>query len=258
MRTTWLSQPRYSMIHFGAFTIIVAGTAVIALGYYMESVVMPRVQTVTDALLETPLPDVVAAPSTREPDPMVYRKPYQFGRDVFTMRLPAWRQILGPLQGKPGLNYLEVGLFEGRSAIWMLENILTDPTARMTGVDIFEGELRDRYFRNLQLSGAADKVTTINQPSQIALRTLPLESFDIIYIDGSHVKCDVLEDAVLSWRLLKSGGLLIFDDYQHVASITATGLYEAPKVAIDAFFQCFDHRCEVIHNEWQVILRKKY
>ena len=51
------------------------------------------------------------------------------------------------------------------------------------------------------------------EPSQVVLRRLPLETYDIIYIDGSHATSDVLEDAVLSYRLLKPGGLLIFDDY---------------------------------------------
>jgi hypothetical protein len=31
--------------------------------------------------------------------------------------------------------------------------------------------------------------------------------------DGSHRARDVLEDAVLSWPLLKVGGIMLFDDY---------------------------------------------
>lgn len=38
------------------------------------------------------------------------------------------------------------------------------------------------------------------------------ESFDIIYIDGNHESKYVLEDAVLSFKKLKKGGWLIFDD----------------------------------------------
>ena len=53
----------------------------------------------------------------------------------------------------------------------------------------------------------------------MVLRRLPLESFDIIYIDGSHAVNDVLEDAVLSFRLLKPEGILIFDDYRWVGAL---------------------------------------
>ena len=36
---------------------------------------------------------------------------------------------------------------------------------------------------------------------------------DLIYIDGSHLAKDVLSDAILSWKLLKPSGVMIFDDY---------------------------------------------
>jgi len=38
-------------------------------------------------------------------------------------------------------------------------------------------------------------------------------NYDIVYIDGSHVANDVLQDAVLVWQLVKVGGFMIFDDY---------------------------------------------
>ena len=91
------------------------------------------------------------------------------------------------------------------------------------------------------------------------MRNLPLESFDIIYIDGSHAKDAVLEDAVLSWRLLKEGGLLIFDDYRW-AGVFGVAEFDAetdvPKLAIDPFVRCFDRHFDVIHNSHQLILRK--
>ncbi len=173
--------------------------------------------------------------------------------------------MLEPYKGRPGVNYLEVGLYEGRSALWMLENILTHPSAHLTGIDVFEGPLKDRCLENLRRSGAGDKVTTIIEPSQVVLRRLPLESFDIIYIDGSHAVADVLEDAVLSFRLLKPGGILIFDDYRWVGALgagagTKDKPSDFPKFAIDRFVQCFDKDLEVIHHTEasnQLILRKR-
>jgi hypothetical protein len=38
--------------------------------------------------------------------------------------------------------------------------------------------------------------------------------FDFIYIDGSHLRGDVLTDAVLSWQLLGRGGVMVLDDYE--------------------------------------------
>lgn len=40
--------------------------------------------------------------------------------------------------------------------------------------------------------------------------------FDFCYIDASHAPEDVLRDAILAWPLMKSGGVIMFDDYgQH-------------------------------------------
>jgi hypothetical protein len=85
------------------------------------------------------------------------------------------------------------------------------------------------------------------------LRSLPLDHYDFAYIDGSHIAPDVLEDAVLAFRLLKPGARMILDDYQW-------NLHEdetlRPKLAIDAFLSVFRRRCEVLHGSYQVIVRK--
>jgi predicted O-methyltransferase YrrM len=143
----------------------------------------------------------------------------------------------------------------------MLENILTDPTSRLTGIEIFDGELKQRFFDNLRRSRAEDRATVIIEPSQFAMRNLPLESFDIVYIDGSHATADVLEDAVLSYRLLKPGGVLIFDDYRGAGALgqgplTRDKTSDFPKAAIDRFVQCFEDSLRVMHNSYQLILKK--
>ncbi len=245
---------RYNLIHvagsalLGAVIMIGAGVAGI------DHLLNWRFCAVREAWQASPMPAVVvAAPEKRE---AIYRKPYTFTEDWSGDHLSVWAKVLEPWRGNPNLRYLEIGLFEGGSMLWMLENILTDQSCRVTGIDCFDGELRDRFYGNLHLSGAEDRVTVMNEFSQTALRKLPLDSFDIIYIDGSHVQCDVLEDAVLCWRLLKKGGLLIFDDYHYLKPFPVPEGYACPKVAVDAFYACFHHRCEVVHNGTQAIVRK--
>jgi SAM-dependent methyltransferase len=211
------------------------------------------------AMLQSPLPEKVVSPAGTAQGITPYQKQYDFSNDWFTHNIPIWQEVLKPYRGEPNVSYLEVGAYEGGSVIWMLENILTDPTAKLTAIDIFSGPYKDKYFKNIDHSGYSDKVTTITNYSQLALRSLPLNSFDIIYIDGSHAKQDVLEDAVLSWRLLKSGGLLIFDDYRWAGCFgerNTTDPTDCPKVAIDPFFQCFESHFQVVHNGNQLILRK--
>jgi len=39
------------------------------------------------------------------------------------------------------------------------------------------------------------------------------ENFEIIYIDGSHKADNVFYDAMESFKILKKGGILLFDDF---------------------------------------------
>jgi len=183
-----------------------------------------------------------------------YQKEYNFSDDWFTGRLPTWKRILRRFKGKSNLQYLEIGVYEGRSIIWMLENILTHPTSKATGIDTFPGQLKQRFLDNLKLGGFVDRVNLIQGKSQIELRRLPLNTYDIIYIDGSHLAKDVLTDAALSWDLLKDDGILIFDDYKWMLD---RPVQLRPKSAIDSFLVCFGGCCEVVHRGYQMIVKKQ-
>jgi len=192
------------------------------------------------------------------------RSGYNFSSDWFTKKSPAWAEALKDYAGKPNVQYLEVGVYEGRAVAWMLENILTHPTSHVTGIDIFIGELSQGSFdfepESLKLyednaiaAGGEGRLTTYAEFSQNILRKLPLNYYDIIYIDGGHSGKSVLEDAILAFRLLKVGGVMIFDDYRWFR--TAPRL-NRPGYAIDIFHEFYGDQFEMIHNETQFLLRK--
>lgn len=194
---------------------------------------------------------------------------YNFTADLFSNKSPAWEVAMAEFAGKADVQYLEVGVYEGRSVVWMLENILTHPTSHVTGIDIFwsdsaetyefSPEKQEYYEANLLAAGGEGRFTTLVDFSQIALRELPLEYFDIIYIDGAHNGPAVLEDAVLSWRLLKEGGILIFDDYRWGKGKDKIA---TPSYAIDIFLETFAGEesfagdFELLHGERQIILKR--
>src|SRR5437764_7667049 len=125
---------------------------------------------------------------------------YSYTADYVSNAQADWQDLLADLRGRPGLRVLEIGSYEGRSTVWFLQNVLTHPTAAITCVDPFlwrEDEMR--FDHNLRVAGGADKVTKRKGPSQSVLPSLPRESFDLIYVDGSHAAADVLLDGVLSW-----------------------------------------------------------
>ena len=261
---SWFWLPRYNPIVLTLFmliTIILTATCVYTC-LYEEFV--KRVAMIHKTATVSPLPMVVVE-VVEKPEVVSYQKSYRFSTDWVTRVAGIWKKLLEPLRGKPSVQYLEIGVFEGRSLIWMLENILTDDTSRATAIDVFKGSYKNTYLHNIEKSGLSEKVTTLTGLSQVVLRKLPLESFDVIYVDGSHAKDDVLEDAVLSWRLLKKDGLMIFDDYRRIGikiqyDSSLPQQHDkiiSPKPAIDAFVQCFEDRCEVVHNGYQLIIKRK-
>lgn len=190
----------------------------------------------------------------------------QFSQDWFTQNSKYWeRHIVPKLAGKSCLNFLEIGCFEGRATVWMMENILADPTSKITVIDTFEGSTEHQgsgvdvsQIEALFLSNIEpykEKVTVHKGYSQLVLRKFePKESYDLIYIDGSHHSVDVLEDAVLSFRLLKKGGILVFDDYTWMLPGEPN---DRPGIAIESFMSTHKETTDLIHIGWQVFLIKK-
>ncbi|MBD1862931.1 MULTISPECIES: class I SAM-dependent methyltransferase [Trichocoleus] len=193
-------------------------------------------------------------------------KSYTFTSDWFSFNIPTWQVYLQQFVGQPNLTVLEIGSWEGRSTCWLLEDVLTHPSSTITCVDTFEGSfehqsydpdyiksLEDRFDFNIQQSGASERVKKIVGSSHRVLKSLPPNTYDFIYIDGSHLACDVLIDAVLSWPLVKVQGLLVFDDYDFRFPNQPN---QNTQIGIDAFVSSFSPKIEIIHKGHQLILRK--
>lgn len=189
---------------------------------------------------------------------------YRFTFDWVSPHASAWEKDLAHLKGKPNVRGLEIGCFEGQSAVWWLENILTDPTSSLTCVDPFAIPMDstllryfERYFdHNVAATGAGERVTKLVGSSMVILRSLPPAHYDFVYVDGSHRVGDVLQDAVLAWTILKPGGTAMFDDYDLVDDV-AEGLFaRAPGRALDAFLAILGNSATIERRDWQLILRK--
>jgi hypothetical protein len=75
------------------------------------------------------------------------------------------------------------------------------------------------------------------------------DTFDFIYIDGDHTAYGVMKDAVNAYECLSIGGILAFDDYMWPSG---KGVYNEPKVAIDAFLAVYGNRIKLIQKSYQV------
>jgi predicted O-methyltransferase YrrM len=118
--------------------------------------------------------------------------------------------------------FLEIGVFEGRTACWLLGNLLTHPGARYVGVDGWCGgvaierrsaeEVEQRCRANLR--PFADRATLIKgRTSKVLGRVVKRHGpFDAVYIDGGHKPVTMLQDTLLVWPAVEPGGIVIWDD----------------------------------------------
>ena len=80
------------------------------------------------------------------------------------------------------------------------------------------------------------------------------QKFDVIYVDGSHFADDVLTDGIIAWRLLKQGGVLIFDDVLSPFYLRAQA---NSAWAIKLFLKYHEGEYNILNAGYQVILQKK-
>jgi tetratricopeptide (TPR) repeat protein len=175
---------------------------------------------------------------------------YEFTSNWLTNNLPNWQEHLQPWIGQPNVQALEIGSYQGMSACWLLDRVLTHPSATIACVDPY---FQDEFYFNLDKTGAGDRVIKLPGKSVNVLRSLAPQTYDLIYIDGSHLAVDAFLDALLSWQLLKVGGLLMFDDYKF---IDVNNPFENTQVGIDSFIELFAGQVEIVHQQYQLFLKK--
>ncbi len=184
------------------------------------------------------------------------QNPYQYSEDFVSHWEGTWELMLGPLRGTRGLRILEIGSFEGRSAVWFLENLLTADDASIVCLDPFKAPWAEGFFdKNMVLTGVGNKVTKLKMRSDEYLAAMPEDRFDLVYVDGGHTAPTVLFDALLSWLLVKPGGILMFDDYEWGPDKPP---HERPQISIDVFMAILAGNYEVLHEGYQILLRKPF
>ena len=188
---------------------------------------------------------------------------YQFTEDWFSHNVPILKDVLAEFVGRENVKMLEIGSFQGRSTVWMLENILTHPSSTITCIDTFEGsiehldaqrkDLWEIFKHNIEPFGG--KVVVHRGSSHDKVREMSNKpTFDIIYVDGDHTAPSVLQDAVLAFPLLKPGGVMVFDDYLWTGM---PDVLDRPKVAIDAFVHIFQKQLIIMATSYQFLIKKR-
>lgn len=141
--------------------------------------------------------------------------------DWVTHHAPNWDRWLSPFAGRT-IAAVEIGSFEGRSALWFLDHVVTCDHARLYCVDPWVGDwyggqwpvgAEERFDANVKPYAPRvikRKGRSVDMLPAIGIQAGPLA---FAYVDGSHHAMDAARDALFCWEYLQPGGVLILDDY---------------------------------------------
>jgi predicted O-methyltransferase YrrM len=192
---------------------------------------------------------------------------YAFTADWFSWNLADWTKILS---GVSVTRALEIGSYEGRSATWLIENVLAKDGSQLVAVDAWGAQevtaetrrVEEAFDRNIAIARKRFPGVRVEKCKGASAWVLPLllargegGSYDFVYVDANHGAADVLSDLVMAFHLCKPGGLIFCDDYLWFQQRDPL---ETPKIAIDAFTTCFHYKVEIIPEcrLYQIYLRK--
>jgi len=149
------------------------------------------------------------------------------------------------------IRYLEIGTFYGANLLSVCDTYGKHEDSELYCIDPwidydeypeykFQQEtIFETFKRNVNNSIHKNKIKIHRGFSNNVVPIFSDDFFDIIYIDGNHEPEYVLEDAVLSFRKLKKGGYMIFDDY-------GWGGPDLTQRGIDAFISGYHKKIEVL------------
>jgi hypothetical protein len=190
----------------------------------------------------------MTAPSARQLQQWFDGK--EFTTDWTSPHVASWSDVLEPFREKK-VEVLEVGALEGRSSIFFLRFL---SLSRLTAIDSFWDKAAEDRF-NANTREFAQRLEVIKKLSVNGLHDLIWagREFDFIYLDGTHERDLVVVDSILAWKVLKVGGVLIWDDY---------GLGNEwpdewrPRTGIDLFLRMQLGSYKLLHKADQVVIRR--
>ena len=111
------------------------------------------------------------------------------------------------------------------------------------------------FYDNINTVNTKDRVTVFKGDSStilIDLQNTHKNYFDFIYVDGSHKMLDCYTDLLLSFNLLKKGGVIGIDDYVY----NKESILDSPYEGVNYFINKFNKELKILSKEYRVFLEK--
>jgi predicted O-methyltransferase YrrM len=184
---------------------------------------------------------------------------FRFGEDRFSTETAAWKRALARFKGRPNVRYLELGPSDGRSVIWMLENVLTGAKSSAMLMTPPSSPAAAMLKANLEVIKSSPVRWQEGRPLD-QLRNTNGRWFNIVFINGLRPAGEALATALQAWDSLAADGVMIFSD-QSADGAAEPGLgRRAPREAraggaADVFVTAHRQELRVLHRGGHVIVR---
>ena len=118
---------------------------------------------------------------------------------------------------KSNFNYLEIGSYEGNSAIFIANKFIDSKISCVDNWTSTEEYIDHISFQDIEENFNFNikdytNIKKIKKSSDDFFKHNK-EMFDVIYIDGHHLGSQVFKDCTNAWQKLNNNGYLICDDY---------------------------------------------
>jgi predicted O-methyltransferase YrrM len=186
--------------------------------------------------------------------------------DWFTTKISILIYYLNNYKFDYEINALEIGSFEGRSSVFFVnyfENInitcvdtwkKSEEEADKKMQELIDFRLVEKNFDN-NTKLYRDKIKKYKGTSKEFFTNINPKNLDFIFIDGSHDYEDVIHDATASFKSLKEGGFILFDDLNW---FYYEDIKKNPSYAINKFLETFKNQIEIIFASDQLLIKKKF
>jgi predicted O-methyltransferase YrrM len=173
-----------------------------------------------------------------------------------------FENVLELFRDKENVIILEIGVFVGRSIIETLKKL---PNSFGFAIDnwglskeecMYTNDIKTEFLKNIKEEKVEERIKLLEGDSFRILLNIHRSGllFDFIYVDGSHISVDCYADIIISWDMLKKGGVLAVDDYEWNLQADK---YDRCKESIDHFLKKIEGEYIMLNKGYRVFLLKK-
>ena len=187
-------------------------------------------------------------------------KKFKFSNDWFTNNIQIWCHIFKKENFTKINKILEIGSFEGMSAIFFLNYF---KGANIDCVETFKGsdehseidflKVKNNFDYNIKSYEKRLNLYKMTSDNFFKEKKDVNNNYDLIYIDGSHFANQVIKDASNSFDKLNINGIMIYDDflrqyYEKKDENVIGGVCE--------FLKIYDNKIKIIFGGYQLFIKK--